>query len=346
MRYLGNKTKLVPFIMDALDRLEIEGGVACDPFAGTASVSSALKAAGWQVHAGDLMASSYALQVARVELDGPPDSYASALDELRSLEGSDGFLSDHYTLAGPPGREHGRMYFSTENGRRIDAIRARIAEWESGGHVDGSAVQLLIATLIEAADRVANTTGVYAAFVKTLQPNARRDLDLRPIVTTAPSNGRGRSTAFRGPATDLLESLGTIDLLYLDPPYNTRQYPGYYHVPELLALGWFPPPEIRGKTGLIPDEHLKSDWCRSPRVEDALRRVLAAADAGHVLFSYNDEGLLARGEIETQLRDWGHADTYRRFERPYRRYRSDSDGPGRNYARDTVSENLHYVKGR
>jgi len=346
VRYLGNKTKLVPFILDALDLLAIEPGVACDPFAGTASVSSALKAEGWQVHAGDLLASSYALQVARVELDRPPDSYASELEALGSLAGSDGFLADTYTLAGKAGREHGRMYFSPENGRRIDAIRTAIADWEAQARVGGPTAQLLIATLIEAADRVANTTGVYAAYVKTLQPNARRALELRPLVPTARANGGGPSTAFCGAATDLLDSLGTIDLLYLDPPYNTRQYSGYYHLPELLALGWFPPPEIRGKTGLIPDDHLRSDWCRSRRVGSALEEVLAATDAAHILFSYNDEGLLTRQEIEVRLRDWGQADSYRRFERPYRRYRSDSDGPRRTYSRDRVSENLHYVRGR
>ncbi|WP_420633566.1 DNA adenine methylase [Candidatus Palauibacter sp.] len=366
MRYLGNKTKLIPFLMDAVRRIQPAPGVACDPFAGTASVSMALKAAGWQVHSGDLLASSYALQVARVELDAAPRfpssllpaatpngradiGYPRLLTGLADIDDSDGsgghgFVSEHYTLHGAAGRAHGRMYFSRENGRKIDGVRERIERWTGESRIGRTEAQLLIATLIEAADRVANTTGVYASFVKTMQPNARRPLELRPIEPTPRANGAAACRAFRGPAARLLEAVGPVDLVYLDPPYNSRQYPAYYHIPELLALGWTPPPEIRGKTGLIPDEAVRSDWCRKPRAPDALQAVLEAADGRHILFSYNDEGLLDREAIERALRGRGLPDSYRLFHRPYRRYRSDADGPHRSYRRDDVREHLHYVR--
>lgn len=360
MRYLGNKTRLLPFICRAVERLGIRPGVAADPFAGTASVSRALKRMGWRVHAGDLMAASYALQVARVELDRTPRfpadlvpdstadgrtvSYRAFLDRLRTLPGEDGFITRQYTPAGAAGRRHGRMYFTPENARRIDAIRRRIAEGGAGGRLDRQQVQLLLASLIEAADRVANTTGVYASFVKSWQPNALRPLALRPLRPTPPAGGAAGSTAFRGLAPELLCRVGAVDLLYLDPPYNGRQYPAYYHIPELLAAGWDPPPRLRGKTGLIPDGDRRSDWCRKGKAEEALRRVLEAADARHILFSYNDEGILEAGSIEAALRERGRPDSYRRFGRAYRRYRSDSDGPARSYRRDEVREQLHYVR--
>ncbi len=377
MRYLGNKTKLVPFLLETVDRFQETPGVACDPFAGTASVSAALKENGWQVHAGDLMASSYALQVARVQLDAHPRyptsllpaaarngkreiGYRALLEGLTELgdpgdvDGGDlaggegsarrGFISEHYTSEGAAGREHGRMYFSPENGRKIDRVRTRIERWTRGSSHSEAAAQLLIATLIEAADRVANTTGVYASFVKTMQPNALRPLELRPIEPTERREGAGACSAFRGPAARLLQSIGPVDLVYLDPPYNGRQYPAYYHIPELLALGWATPPEIRGKTGLIPDEAQRSDWCRKHRAADALREVLEAADGRHILFSYNDEGHLDRAAIEGALRDRGLPDSYEFHARPYRRYRSDADGPQRSYLRDDVREHLHYVR--
>ncbi|MFQ5678093.1 MAG: DNA adenine methylase [Gemmatimonadota bacterium] len=363
MRYLGNKTRLIPFIGRAIERLGVPPGVAADPFAGTASVARALKRRGWRVHAGDLMAVSYALQVARVELDRTPRfpahilpatrrspgrssaSYSTVLAWLDALPGRAGFLTTHYTPGGRGGRPHGRMYFTEENARRIDAVRERIATWVETGALDPRRAQFLIATLIEAADRVANTTGVYASFVKSWQPNALRPLRLRPVRPTRARDGAGRSTAFLGPARDLLARLGPVDLLYLDPPYNGRQYPAYYHIPELLATGWSPAPPLRGKTGLIPDENRRSDWCRKGRAEQALAGLLEVADARHILFSYNDEGLLDRGAIEAALRARGRADSYRCFRRPYRRYRSDADGPGRRYRRDLVREHLHYVQG-
>jgi adenine-specific DNA-methyltransferase len=359
VRYIGNKTRLVPFLLEAIETIGLSPGVACDPFAGTASVGRALKAAGWRVLSGDLMAASYAYQVARVELDRTPRfdgrlagngagrtaSYAAVLRRLETLEPESGFVSEHYTPAGREGARHGRMYFTPENGAAIDAARRRIDAWAGAGLVDRPREQLLLATLIQAADRVANTTGVYASFVKTWQPNAVRRMSLRPVRPTVPPGASALGcSAFRGPATELLGRTGSLDLLYLDPPYNERQYPGYYHVPELLAQGWNPPPRLRGKTGLIPDDDLRSDWCRRGRCEAALRAVLDAADAGHVLLSYNDEGLLDPASIEAAFRETGAPDTFRTFGRGYRRYRSDSDGPGRRYRGDAVRERLYYVK--
>lgn len=360
MRYIGNKTKLVPFLLETLARLDLPPGVACDPFAGTASVGRALKTAGWRVHCGDLMAASYAYQVARVELDRTPAfagalsgggssrrslSYAAVLRVLESLPPSPGFVTEHYTPAGVDGRAHGRMYFTPENGAVIDAMRERVATWHGEGLIDRAGEQLLLATLIQAADRVANTTGVYASFVKTWQPNAVRPISLRAMRPAVPPTSAAMGcSAFRGRAGELLRRVGSVDLLYLDPPYNERQYPGYYHLPELLAQGWNPPPELRGKTGLIPDDDLRSDWCRRGRCEEALRSTLDQADARHVLFSYNDEGLLPRDRIEHTFREAGDSDSFRVFTRGYRRYRSDSDGPGRRYRGDAVRERVYYVR--
>ncbi len=365
MRYIGNKTRLLPFLNGALDRLEIRGRVACDPFAGTASVGRALKGRGWRVHSGDVMALSYAFQVARVVLDRTPGfdprladggrrrpgpreaSLRKVLAELAARPPRHGFITEHYSPAGAAASEHGRMYFTSENAGRIDAIRSGIEEAVGAGLVDRDREQLLLAALLQASDRVANTTGVYASFVKSWQPNALRALELRPVRPTVPPHpGAAGCTAHLGSALDLLQRAGAVDLVYLDPPYNERQYPGYYHIPELIARGWREPPPLRGKTGLIPDEDLRSDWCRRGRCEDALRGVLERADARHVLLSYNDEGLIPSDRVEEILRASGDPDSYRRLEQGYRRYRSDADGPGRRYRGDRVRERLHYVRRR
>ncbi len=368
MRYIGNKTRLLPFLLAGMDELGVSGAVACDPFSGTASVGRALKLRGWRVHSGDVMALSFAFQVARVSLDrtpafavsltgsgsartgdGPREraSLRSVLRGLEALAPMHGFVTEHYSPAGAAARLHGRMYFTPENAGAIDAVRERIRAWEATGRVDSDRKQLLLATLIQAADRVANTTGVYASFVKSWQPNALRPMELRPVRPAPPPVAAARGcTAHRGPATEVLKRAGPVDFVYLDPPYNERQYPGYYHIPELIARGWDPEPDLRGKTGLIPDEELRSDWCRRGRCEQALRTVLEHADARHILLSYNDEGLIPPQRIEAAMRDSGIADSYRRVGHGYRRYRSDSDGPGRRYRGDRVREWLHYVRRR
>lgn len=371
MRYIGNKTRLLPFLLEGMDELGVTGSVACDPFSGTASVGRALKLRGWRVHCGDVLALSYAFQVTRVALDRTPRfpasllrasgagtsiadtqgrdkvSLRSVLKELESRPPVHGFISEHYSPAGSAGREHGRMYFTSENAGVIDAVREGIEAWTASGSLDRDRSQPLIASLIQAADRVANTTGVYASFVKSWQPNSRRPLELRAVRPATPPSPSARGcTAFRGPAVELLDRSGAVDLVYLDPPYNERQYPGYYHIPELIAQGWTPPPELRGKTGLIPDADLRSDWCRRGRCEQALRTVLDHSDARHILLSYNEEGLIPLPRVEEILRECGDADSYRRVGQGYRRYRSDADGPSRRYRGDRVREWLHYVRRR
>ena len=358
MRYIGNKTKLLPFLTSTIKRLRIAPGVAHDAFAGTAAVGRALKANGWSVHTSDLMTYSYVMQRAYV--------VASRLEELGRLGAVDPSIRAA-TLSGEPthaiarylsagaaprdgffarnfGPAGGRMYFTDENARQIDAARSALHEWHCAGLISDDAYYVFLAAIIEGADRVANTAGVYAAFIKHWQPNALRRFDVAPEL---PVDSRARCEAHQADALDVARSLGPIDLLYVDPPYNTRQYAGYYHVPELIARGWFNGAvELRGKTGLIADEKQRSDWCSKRRAPTALRELLSATGARHVLVSYNTEGVISDGEFRQILKEAAVDKRVRRFTRKYKRYRADSDREGRRYKGDVVRELLYYARLR
>jgi adenine-specific DNA-methyltransferase len=351
MRYIGNKTRLLDFIRRTLRRRGVTAGRAVDPFSGTASVARALKRWGFAVAASDIMEYGYVFARAYVELVRAPryDALAAecggaglthVLAHLDALPPEAGFVHEHYAPLGGAGARHGRMFFTPVNAARIDAIRARIEAWRSAGAVDDDGFHVLLASLIEAADRVANTTGVYAAFVKTWQPNALRPLQLR---AERHVEGNGCSAA-RADAGEAVAAAGEFDLLYLDPPYNARQYAGYYHIPELLARGWFDGEvATRGKTGLIEDSALRSDWSSSRRCEAAFERLVAAARCRHIVMSYNAEGIIPEATIERVLREHGRRGTYRRYRRSYRRYRSDADSENRRYRGDIVNEYLYCV---
>ena len=338
MRYIGNKTKLLSFLTSRIRQLGIEPGVAHDAFAGTAAVGRQLKTNGWRVHTSDLMTYSYVMQRALVVASRTRGLAALAGRLTRDVPAVDGFFARNF---GPAG---GRMYFTDENARRIDGARTALEEWRRSGAVDEDTFYVLLAGIIEGADRVANTAGVYAAFIKRWQPNA-----LKPFgVTTELPIACGRQCrAYQADAVDVARRLGRIDLLYLDPPYNNRQYAGYYHVPELLARGWFAHPvALRGKTGLIEDAAQRSDWCSRRRAPDALRALVAATGARHVLVSYNTEGVIPDGEFRAILADASVDGRVRRFTKRYKRYRADSDREGRRYKGDVVSELLYYARLR
>jgi adenine-specific DNA-methyltransferase len=250
----------------------------------------------------------------------------------------DGFFARNF---GPAG---GRMYFTDDNARRIDAARTELDAWRRSGVVDDDAYYVLLAGIIEGADRVANTAGVYAAYIKRWQPNALKPFS---VVTEAPIASRRRCRAYQADASDVARALGKIDLLYVDPPYNTRQYAGYYHVPELIARGWFDDAvALRGKTGLIADGEQRSDWCSRRRAPDALRGLLAATRARHVLVSYNTEGVIDDRDFRAILAAASVDGRVRRFTKRYKRYRADSDREGRRYKGDVVRELLYYARLR
>ncbi len=353
MRYIGNKTRLLGFIRRVLRARGIEPGSAVDPFTGTASVASELKRLGFRVVASDIMEYAYVFGRAYVEVAAEPSfdglapeigSAAKGLDDvvayLNRIPPEPGFIHEHYTPAGGEGARHGRMYFTPENAARIDAIRATLHRWRTTGAIDDDAYHLLLAALIEAADRVANTAGVYASFIKSWQPNALAPLELR---TPRLVEGNG-CHALRRDALELVAELEPFDLLYLDPPYNARQYPGYYHIPELIAIGWFDEvPRLRGKTGLVPDADKRSDWARRSRCEEVFERLVATAPWRRIVMSYNAEGIIPETTIERVLRTYGRSRTYRRYAMRYRRYRSDADGENRRYRGDVVVEYLYCV---
>ena len=338
MRYIGNKTKLLDFLTAKIRQLGIEPGVAHDAFAGTAAVGRALKAEGWRVHSSDLMTYSYVMQRALVVASRTPRLDALARDLTSNVAGVDGFFARNF---GPAG---GRMYFTDENARRIDGARTALDTWRRSGEIGEDAYYLLLAGIIEGADRVANTAGVYAAFIKRWQPNALKPFS---VVTERPIGSRRRCRAYQADARDVALELGKIDLLYVDPPYNTRQYAGYYHVPELIARGWFDEPvSLRGKTGLIADGDQRSAWCSRRRAPDALRGLLDATGARHVLVSYNTEGVIDDGDFRAILTDASIDGRVRRFTKRYKRYRADSDREGRRYKGDVVRELLYYARLR
>lgn len=354
MRYIGNKTRLLGFIRRVLRRRGIAPGRAVDPFSGTASVAKALKR--WQFHtaASDIMEYGYVFARAYVEVTARPrfaelarergdlggHELRHALAWLNRLPARPGFIHEHYSPAGAAGAAHGRMYFTPANAARIDAVRDAIEAWYRGALIDADAYHTLLAALIEAADRVANTTGVYAAFVKSWQPNALRPLELRSDRLV---RGNG-CTAARADAMDAIRDAGEFDLLYLDPPYNSRQYAGYYHIPELLARGWYDGAvAMRGKTGLIHDADRRSDWSSSRRCEAAFEALVATARCRHIMMSYNGEGIIRESTIERVLKENGLRGTYRRYRQQYRRYRSDSDHATRRYRGNEVFEYLYCV---
>jgi len=338
-RYIGNKTALLPHLIRTVERHVPRGGVVADLMCGTASVAEALRVAGYRVIASDLM--TYAVHHARVRLllDRAPrftklgmGRYEAILQELANLDGTSGLFVQEYSDAGSPAAGcPPRRYFTSENAARIDAIRARLSEWESDGLLTTRERSLLRHDLIMAVNDVANIAGTYGHFRSSWSNNALRPLRLLPTRFI-----RGPSvehTVLQGAAEDVAQ-VSRADLCYLDPPYTKRQYAANYHIIETLARG--DEPHAIGVSGLRDWRDQYSAFCSKRQIQDAFATIIGKMECPRFLISYSEDGLVPVGSLTSFFETFGRVEL---SSIAHKRFRSNDSALG-----PTVAEYLIYLE--
>lgn len=327
MRYYGCKEKLLDLIEIGVNKTELNGGSKfVDLFCGTTTVAQHFKKKSYTVIANDFLEFSYALAKTYIELNEEPKflklkrfldiqsiDRSYVIGYLNNLKLKQGFIYENYC---PSGRG-GRKYFSDENGKKIDAIREEIQKWRTADCISELEYYYLITALLEAINLVSNVAGNYGAFLKTWDQRA-----LKPIILTAPTiiPSTKNNKAFRVDANKLIKELNP-DILYLDPPYNSRQYSSNYFILELIARGWFnkEKPIVTGKTGMINFNDEVSEYCYKGRASRALDDLIKNAKAKYILLSYNNEGIIPEREINFILTKKGKV---KLFKKTHKRFRS------------------------
>ena len=327
MNYIGSKHTLLPFIHETMnaalkkhnDTFD-DSKIIADIFAGTGAVSNYFRNLGCRVIANDLQYYSYVLLRATLTTPQAAD-YSQILEQLTGLEPVSGFVTNNYS---PSGNEQ-RQYFTTANASQCDAIRQAI---ENTLDHDSPEYFYAIACLLEAIDKVANTASVYGAFLKQFKASALKSMELKPL--SVPQGPIGQ--VFNTDAADIVQRISG-DILYLDPPYNERQYSSNYHVLETIARG--DNPQLHGVTGMRDNSVQKSNWCSKKTVKESLEQILKNAQFKYIFLSYNNEGLLSTDDIRALMTKYGEYEVYTK---EYKRYKADSkrEGQGR-----TTTEYLH-----
>ncbi len=332
MNYIGSKFSLLPFLESTIEDVvgtDLHDKVFCDIFAGTGIVGRLFKSRVRRVIANDWEYYSYVLNRNYIgnhlELDGKDD----LLNRLNQLEGDDnGFIFRNYCA----GSGSGRQYFSDENGKKIDAIRIQIEEWKTSSYISEDMYFFLLASLLESSDKLANTASVYGSFLKHLKTTAQKPLSLTPAIYTINEN---EHDVYCLDANVLIKKIEG-DILYLDPPYNARQYGANYHL--LNTIAEYKPFLPKGKTGLR--QYLKSLYCGKKSVLSSFRALIQDAKFKYIVMSYNNEGLMSPEDIESVMSQYGH---YDRVSKDYQRYRADKED-SRNHLADRTIEYLHILE--
>ena len=348
MNYIGSKYSLRDFLeAGILKNVNADCKVFCDVFAGTGAVGVHFKQKNFKIISNDIQYYAYCLNRALVGINRIPsffgilddlipaaqscDTIDTVLEYLNNLDGKSGFIYRNYCPGGTEGTEFKRQYFSDENGTRCDAIRMQIEEWWKAGKLTEDEYFYLMSSLIDAADRVANTASVYGAFLKHIKKSAMKPLELKRLGIVE-SDEEHEVHNVNG--QELVERL-SCDVLYMDPPYNHRQYCANYHVLETIAR--YDEPDLKGVTGLRPQDDQKSDFCMKRRALPAFEEMVRKTSARYVFLSYNSEGIMGKDEILQTMGQYGGVDL---VTRDYQRFRADVDRENRVYKADQVEEYL------
>lgn len=301
--YIGSKKSLLSFLDEIIcATLASPPSRLGDGFCGTGSVGSFFSTKySTCIQAIDM--EKYSVVITEALLNSPYTAFLKQeIARLNKIPSIDGLVTRHYSP------QSNRLFFTVENAQRIDAIRQEI---DQASCTDSERL-FLLASLVCSADKVANVSCVYGAFLKEFKASAKKPFRLEPIHTRC--GGVGTSTVHQGDVCSV--DWSGMDAVYFDPPYNSRQYGANYFLLNDILEYKDKSQEMRTVTGLT--NYYKSPFCQKTNVVQAFTQLLSNPTLPqHVFISYNNEGLLDEDTFHQLLERFGtvslHKKTYKKF---------------------------------
>lgn len=284
-RYLGNKYKLLDFIKSTIAS-ECQGiNTVADIFAGTGSVASAFTDK--KLITNDILYFNYICHVAW---------FGSQKYNEPKIEA----LVCYYNLAQPQEENYmsenfSDTFFSAADCRKIGFIREDIEKRYNAGEINARERAILITSLLYAMDKIANTCGHYDAYIK----GATFEKHLELTLPLASNENNQNNQCYNEDANRLVERI-EADLVYIDPPYNSRQYCDAYHLLENVAR--WEKPAVAGVALKMDRRKLKSDYCTSSAAK-AFEDLVSKIKAKYILLSYNNMAEKGNGRSNAKISD-------------------------------------------
>lgn len=284
-RYLGNKYRLLTFIKDVVDKECENVNVIADIFAGTGAVASAFEDK--QLITNDIMYSNYICNYAWFS----SERYnAKKLEEIiddyndRSVD-EDNYMTDNFA----------DTYFSREDCSKIGFIREDIEKKFKAGEINKRERALLLTSLLYAMDKIAKTCGHYDAYRKGVE----FDMHLEMFLPLASEDNSIENMCYNMDSNELVKRI-YADLVYIDPPYNSRQYCDAYHLLENVAR--WQKPEVFGVARKMDRTKLKSKYC-TRSAASVFEDLVDNLHCRYILFSYNNMATKGNDRSNAKISD-------------------------------------------
>lgn len=297
-RYVGSKRLLLHDIFDIVEKYVNKKNYSmADLFAGTGIVSYFFSEKGKDVIMNDILYSNFIayqtwLGKGKINQDKIKNSIMK-FNDVNPLDLPDNYFSKIY----------GSKYFSEPDARKIGYIREQIENME----LTEREKYILITCLIYASDKVANTVGHFEHFLAKKPVFKNVVLHFPKHADNALSN-----VDIHLEDANILARKIKSDVVYIDPPYNARQYINFYHVLENLAR-WEKPQEFEGVSMKFKRNHLKSDYSRTS-APAVMADLIKHINANLIVVSYNNtynarstasNNKISENQIESILKNKG-----------------------------------------
>lgn len=345
MRYIGSKNNLKDFIKETIfSKVKFnKNHLICDLFGGTGSVTKMFRDIGYEnIISNDFQTYSFILLnsilLSKTEIEIKDNEKKNDINKLinyfNELKPIKGYITNNYS---PESLNNGgieRKFFTVENAMRIDSCVNNAFELREKKQINDQCFYYIMASIINGADRVANTTSVYGAFLKNFNNQSLKQFKIKEFEI----NEKKINYKVHNEDANKLITKITGDILYLDPPYNNRQYASNYHVLEAIATN--SKEVVKGITGLPDWSNKKSNYSSKNFVKQAFSDLIKNAKFENIFISYNDEGLLDSETlieiIENNYINVGVESL------EYKRFKADS----RTYKKGSVNELIFYGTNR
>lgn len=270
-RYLGSKYKLLEFIKSVVNKECKNISSIADIFAGTGAFASAFYDK--RIITNDILYFNYICHVTWFS----PEKYDKTKIKNLILEYNNlVVIEDNYMS-----KNFANTYFSLDDCRKIGFIREDIKSKYDSGQINNREQAILLTSLMYAMDKIAETCGHYDAYRKGVTFNKKLELSL-PL---APKNNKKNNQMFNEDANELVKKMGKVDLVYIDPPYNSRQYGDAYHLLENVAR--WKKPAVHGVAKKMDRTSLKSAYSTNAATK-AFEDLIKNIKAKYILVSYNN----------------------------------------------------------
>ena len=287
-RYIGSKARMLNFINEVIQKEKIEFSSFFDLFAGTGIVGDFFNDSKTKIYVNDLLKSNYLSYLAWF---GNEKVDKKKIEKMILEYNSLGNLEDNYFSI-----NFGGTYFSKDNCKKIGYIRENIENCFLNNEINTRERAILITSLLYAMDKIANTVGHYDAYRKNGDLDKKLELcmlDLKPIANNK------NNKIFNEDSNELVRNI-KADVVYIDPPYNSRQYSDAYHLLENVAT--WEKQEVFGVAKKMKRNGIKSKYC-SVSAPLAFKDLIENINAKYIIVSYNNMGTKGAGRSQAKISD-------------------------------------------